>query len=163
MEERAKQAIAHTLEYEGGYVNDPSDPGGETNFGISKRSYPQLDIKNLTRDRAIKIYFDDFWQPGGCGLLVDDSLAGKVFDLSVNTGPRRAHVLLQEAVNHTSPAALNVDGKLGIDTVEACNGHPHPAHLLAELRLGAIAFYVDLAIKKKMQKFLAGWVRRALA
>ena len=46
---------------EGGYVNDPNDPGGETKYGISKRSYPSVDIRNLTKEQAKSIYFRDFW------------------------------------------------------------------------------------------------------
>ena len=58
-------AIPIVLENEGGYVNDPADPGGETKYGISKRSYPALDIKNLTVEQATAIYLRDFWQFGG--------------------------------------------------------------------------------------------------
>ncbi len=47
--------------WEGGYVNDPHDAGGETNMGISKRSYPDVDIKHLTREDAEEIYYRDFW------------------------------------------------------------------------------------------------------
>ena len=49
------EAIEHVLKFEGGYVNDPDDPGGETNFGISKRSYPDLDIAALTVADAVEI------------------------------------------------------------------------------------------------------------
>ena len=46
------EIIEVVLHHEGGYVNDPKDPGGETNFGIAKRSHPDVDIKNLTKDGA---------------------------------------------------------------------------------------------------------------
>lgn len=55
------EMIDVVLKFEGGYVNDPKDPGGETNFGISKRQYPNLDIKNLTKDQAKQIYFRDYY------------------------------------------------------------------------------------------------------
>ena len=45
--------IEVVLHHEGGYVNDPKDPGGETNFGIAKRSHPDVDIKNLTKEWEI--------------------------------------------------------------------------------------------------------------
>tara|TARA_Y100001951_G_C11296045_1_gene275706 strand:+ start:4160 stop:4333 length:174 start_codon:yes stop_codon:yes gene_type:complete len=45
-------SLEHVLLFEGGYVNDPRDPGGETRFGISKRSYPREDIRGMTRERA---------------------------------------------------------------------------------------------------------------
>ena len=54
-----KEIISKVLEHEGGYVNDPKDLGGETNFGITKRWYPDLDIKNLTKEDAIEIYKKD--------------------------------------------------------------------------------------------------------
>jgi lysozyme family protein len=78
-------AIGRLLGNEGGYVNDPRDPGGETNWGISKRSYPNLDIKALTRDQAIAIYQRDFW------LKVDadqmpDVLGFQALDFAVNSG-----------------------------------------------------------------------------
>jgi len=56
-------AFTRLLGHEGGYTNNPADPGGETNWGICKRSYPLLDIKNLTREQAAGIYYKDFWQP----------------------------------------------------------------------------------------------------
>lgn len=55
------EAFERTLGHEDGYVDDPRDPGGETKWGISKRSYPHLDIKNLTQDQAKGIYRTDFW------------------------------------------------------------------------------------------------------
>ena len=46
------QVIDRVLAHEGGYVNDPDDPGGETKYGISKKAYPKIDIKNLTKEEA---------------------------------------------------------------------------------------------------------------
>ena len=56
-------AIKVILKHEGGYVNDSDDPGGETNMGISKRAYPEIDIKRLTEAEATAIYYDDYWRP----------------------------------------------------------------------------------------------------
>ena len=55
------EIIEVVLEHEGGYVNDPTDLGGETNFGITKRFYPDVDIKNLTKEGAKEIYKRDYW------------------------------------------------------------------------------------------------------
>ena len=57
-----ERAVARLLGDEGGYVDNPADPGGETKFGITKREYPQVDIAALTRAEAIAIYFRDWWQ-----------------------------------------------------------------------------------------------------
>ena len=55
------EIIEVVLEHEGGYVNDPKDPGGETNFGIAKRSHSDVDIKNLTKEGAKEIYKEVYW------------------------------------------------------------------------------------------------------
>lgn len=84
---------------EGGYVDDPRDPGGETKFGISKRSYPALDIKNLTLDQARDIYLHDYWLKAGCDQLVDDAMAILIFDAAVNMGVDRAKQLSMKGPN----------------------------------------------------------------
>lgn len=83
------QALALVLKFEGGYVNDPDDPGGETKYGISKRSYPNVDIRNLTPELAGTIYQNDYWGPAGCAHLTP-GMAVVVFDSAVNVGVRRA-------------------------------------------------------------------------
>ena len=57
------RAVAHILQFEGGYTFNSHDPGGETHYGISKRVYPHVDIKNLTKQQAVDIYFNDYWKP----------------------------------------------------------------------------------------------------
>lgn len=89
-------AVERVLEHEGGYVNHPKDPGGETKYGISKRSYPTVDIKNLTREQAKAIYFRDFWVP--CGGDLHGFLKFQVFDAAVNHGIGNAVRMLQRAV-----------------------------------------------------------------
>jgi lysozyme family protein len=82
------------LEVEGGYVNDPHDPGGETKFGICKRSYPELDIKNLSIEKAMDIYKRNYWDP----LQLEDlpfSVAFVIFDTAINTGKETAIVLMK--------------------------------------------------------------------
>lgn len=84
--------------HEGGYVNDPNDPGGETNWGISKRSYPDLDIKNLTRAEAVAIYHRDFWDKVHADKLYP-SVAYQLLDFAVNSGPETAIRYYQKALN----------------------------------------------------------------
>ncbi len=84
-----EQALDFVLKWEGGYVFDPLDPGGETNFGISKRAYPMLDVKSLTREEAADIYRHDYWDKAGCEGL-SWPLDMVVFDTAVNLGVRRA-------------------------------------------------------------------------
>ena len=64
-----KDLIDGVLVREGGYVDHPSDPGGETKYGIAKRSHPKEDIKNLTKERAAEIYEKDYWIPSRASSL----------------------------------------------------------------------------------------------
>lgn len=91
------KVIDRVLGHEGGYVNDPTDPGGETHWGISKRSYPNVDIRNLTRNQAVAIYHRDFWTPVHAEDL-SDGAAHQLMDGAVNSGPREALRFLQRAV-----------------------------------------------------------------
>ena len=85
------------LSHEGGYVNDPSDPGGETQWGISRRSYPHVDVKVLTREGAKAIYKRDFWDRLKMGGM-HDGVAYQLFDFAVNSGIETAVRCLQRAV-----------------------------------------------------------------
>lgn len=97
---------------EGGYINNPRDPGGETNFGISKRSYPGEDIAGMTLERAKSIYRHDYWGPAGCD-AVPDSMKFHLFDTAVNQGVRTAVRVVQNAVGEVP------DGILGPLTLQA--------------------------------------------
>lgn len=97
------------LGHEGQYVNNPRDPGGETNWGISKRSYPNVDIKNLTRGQAREIYMRDFWLRINADKL-QDGVAYQLFDFAVNSGIETAVRYFQRAVGvaddgHWGPAS----------------------------------------------------------
>lgn len=83
--------------HEGGYVNNPLDPGGETNWGISKRSYPNIDIKNLTRNGAKEIYRVDFWNRIN-GDRLPDGVSYQLFDFAVNSGIEVAVRYFQRAL-----------------------------------------------------------------
>jgi lysozyme family protein len=90
-------AYDRVMGHEAGYVNDPNDPGGETKWGISKRSYPHLDIKSLTREDARAIYRRDFWQRIRADKLAD-GVAYQLFDFAVNSGIETAIRYLQRAL-----------------------------------------------------------------
>jgi lysozyme family protein len=112
MSGRFDRRIAIILGWEGGYVNDPHDRGGETHFGISKRRYPMLDIAGLTLDEARAIYKADYWQPLRCDEL-PDGIDLLVLDIGVLQGPRAAAKCLQRA------AKVKDDGVIGPVTVAA--------------------------------------------
>lgn len=154
-------AIKLVLEHEGGYSNDPADPGGETNYGISKRSYPDEDITNLTQAKAIEIYRRDFWDKQWA-MIVSQELSTALLDASVNMGRTAAVKLLQKSVNKAyCRDLLEVDGIFGTKTLGAVNEASED--VLREFRASRALFYVDLAwVKPEMKKFLPGWIRRAV-
>lgn len=160
MDEKFLRAVETVLKHEGGYVNDPRDPGGETKYGISKRSYPSLDIANLTREQAVAIYKRDWWDRYGYGRIEDAAVATKVFDMSVNMGPATAHKILQKALNFLGHT-LVVDGILGTKTLDAVN-RTDPARLLQALKWHCAEHYYRLAESSPSNRtFLFGWLRRA--
>ena len=104
--------VKMVLDHEGGYVNHPSDPGGETKYGISKRAYPDVDIAELTEDDAADIYKRDYWDRiKGDDLSV--GVACVVMDYALNSGISRASKALQSVCGITNgdgiigPASLN--------------------------------------------------------
>lgn len=103
-------AVKLILKHEGGYVNHPSDPGGETKFGISKRAYPDVDIANLTEECAAELYRKDYWDRIK-GDELPYPIALCVFDTAVNSGVSRASRWLQETCNATP------DGIIGPNTI----------------------------------------------
>jgi len=91
-------ALKYTLQFEGGYVNDPDDRGSETNKGITKAVYdeyrtknslPIQSVKNISDKEVQDIYYKQYWLAAGCDKL-SDKLAIVVFDFSVNSGVSRA-------------------------------------------------------------------------
>ena len=155
-----EQAIERVLKHEGGYANDPDDPGGETKYGISKRQYPNLDIATLTLDQAKAIYRRDYWKYDG---ISDQAVASKLFDMAVNLGAFQAHRLLQRALNRIIAGPIVVDGEFGAKSLEGVNAAP-PTALLLELRAEQAVHYANLVMTRPvLGKFLLGWMRRAVA
>jgi lysozyme family protein len=141
--------------HEGGYVNDARDPGGETKYGISKRSYPGEDIKNLTLDRAKEIYKRDYWGPAGCD-AVPDGLKFDLFDMAVNSGVRPAVRTLQRAAGMKE---ADVDGVLGPRTLSAVQA-AQTVRLVARFNGARLAFMADLS---HWPAFSRGWAKRIAA
>lgn len=135
--------------FEGDYSNDPKDPGGETKFGISKRSYPHLDIKNLTRAQVKPIYLYDFWGPAGCA-AVPPALKYPLFDFAVNSGPKAAVRALQRRLG------VEADGIIGPVTLMEIALWPEKDLALA-FTLDRLVFMTGLANWKYHSK---GWARR---
>jgi lysozyme family protein len=154
------KAFDYLMMHEGGYSKDPKDAGGETKFGISKRSYPHLDIKNLTQDQARQIYFCDFWMKCKCEDVADENVAIKLFDLAVHAGIPQAVKLIQRALRAAGTQVVE-DGIIGPITLKAIN-EADSTDLLAALKSEAAVYYRLLAkANPSQQKFIEGWLNRA--
>jgi lysozyme family protein len=122
------EAFEYTMKEEtsgrkdGGYTNDPDDPGGETKWGFSKRYNPDLDIKNLTKERAKQLAFERYWKKYKCDKIDPAAIAIKYFDTIFSMGETGVW-LLQEAIRRveTPPGVVQVDGKIGPLTLGAVN------------------------------------------
>lgn len=142
-------AINRLLDSEGGYVNNPADPGGETKFGISKRSYPQLDIAALTRDQAIEIYRRDFWNPIG-GDALPRGVGYQLLAFAVNSGISTAIRALQRSVGVAD------DGHFGPVSMAALQAST--AHDVVMLVIAERLFFMTGA--SAWPTFGRGWARR---
>ena len=150
--------IEVVLHHEGGYVNDPKDPGGETNFGVAKRSHPDVDIKNLTKDGAKEIYKEHYWDKNKVESLPEE-LRHIYFDMCVNQGKSRGVKIIQRAAN-AKGAGLKVDGGLGPKTIKAISDSNVE---LQRVRAYRIKYYADLVTRKPdLERFYFGWFKRGL-
>ena len=150
-------AFGKVLQHEGGYVDDPNDPGGETKYGISKRQYPDVDIRNLTHQQAGRIYRRDYWEKVKGDDIKPQYVAENLFDFAVNAGVPRAVRTLQRILD------VDVDGHFGPQTLRAVN-QADGQKLNLRLALARIDYYNELARKKSaMRPYLIGWTKRALA
>ncbi|WP_297369531.1 glycoside hydrolase family 108 protein [Acidocella sp.] len=158
------RCIAFTLDFEGGYSNNPADPGnwtggavgrGElrgTKFGISAAAYPALDIAALTQPEAEALYRADFYIPLE-GDALPPAIAMVAFDAAVNAGPRRAVVWLQQACD------LLADGVLGPETLRALT----TGDAQATAREALVRRLAAQAGAPGWSNFGLGWTRRVLA
>lgn len=163
-------SLAITLPLEGGYVNDPKDPGGETNHGITMATFrvtahPLLGIeptsdnlKALAPAQAGIIYRANYWNIIRGDDLSFQPLANNVFDFYVNAGTH-AVTLLQNVVNTlgASPAVV-ITGVVGQQTLAALAELP-PPDVYAGFKQGRIDYYTRLGVK--YPRFLKGWLKRA--
>jgi len=154
--------IERVLKHEGGWVNHPTDPGGETNLGITwaalRRAQAKgivpadVTIRSLKKEHAIAIYYEDYYKP--YEWIASDALRFQVFDAAVNSGHSRAVGWLQRALG------VAVDGVAGPVTKAAAQDHYYK-ELVAELALKFIANRVDfLNDLTGFDAFGRGWTQR---
>jgi len=159
------RAAERLLADEGGYVNDPADPGGETKFGIARRFHPELDIRNLTRDAAIEIYFREWWRKFSYSDL-PEQIAAMMIAIAPLIGPANAAVCLQRAcrANHQP---VSETGFLGPQTRNICRtlAAQNCDALLAAFRSEVAGWFRVKAASERDTgaggNFIKGWLNRA--
>ena len=148
-----KKCMPVILRNEGGYVWNINDPGGETNFGIAKKFYPNEDIKNMTIPRATYLYYRDYWLPMNLKGFKNEELVLQVFDFGINAGIRRSIKLLQRLVGVID------DGFVGPITTKIINDQD--SDIVKKFKNRRRIYYMNLAAQKpKLEVFLRGWLRR---
>lgn len=160
-----KNAFKELIGIEGGYVNDPTDRGGETKYGISKRSYPNVDIKNLTLEKAQEIYYKDFWVALSLDSIQEYYVALELFDTSVNMGQGVAARFLQKGLNlmnrnQRNFPDLKVDGAIGPKTIAAYQ-KVDDGILLKVLNGLQFCRYKEICeYDPSQERFFNGWMQR---
>ncbi len=171
MTPRFLRAVEFIFEHEGGYNDIKGDAGGATSFGVSLRYLQSikddingdgivnwLDVKSLTKGDAEEIYYNNFWKT--IYEQMPDRIGEKVFDVSVNAGSTRAHIILQKAIN-LQGFKLSTDGAIGKATMDAlakCDADK----LIHDYCAIQLKFYTDIVASKPEQvKFLKGWTNRS--
>ena len=162
-------ALRITLAFEGGYCNNPDDPGGETNRGITMRVFQtaaqpllriaptRANLQALTPEQAGILYRALYWTPILGDEIAHQALAEIVFDFYVNSGTH-ASSLLQSVVNAMgAKPALLVDGVLGTATLRALQVLPLD-EVYQRYKEGRAAYYRSLG--ERFPGFVNGWLRR---
>jgi lysozyme family protein len=149
-----KECLELVLKSEGGWVNNPKDPGGETNLGVTKAvweeyvGHPIKTMKDLTKDDVAPMYELKYWRPCYCEVL-PRGLDFVVFSMGVNAGTGRSVKLLQQSLGCVP------DGVIGPRTRELISSS-NGANLIAKFSETRREYYRSLA--KPM--FEKGWLNR---
>lgn len=156
-------AVNRTLLAEGGFCNVPGDPGGATKYGITKASYPSLDIANLTQPQAVAIYKRDYWDRMDLDDVENKYVAAEVFDTAVNCGIGRAALIAQRACRYLG-AHIDVDGVVGPFTRSTLNqlARKNAFALVMALNMFQGIWYatIEEANPQAFEQFSAGWMQR---
>lgn len=170
-----KQAFDKTIATEGGYVNDPDDPGGETYKGVARKihskwrgwtiidmqkrqsGFPAILDTNIELHAEILSFYEvNFWDRLNADQIDSQEVAESIFDFAVNAGVATSATLAQMI------AGCNTDGIIGPDSIKAINAF-NPEHFLAAFTVAKIARYVNIVKKRPTsRKYFYGWVIRAL-
>jgi len=159
MKDNYQHCLEMILHHEGGYVNHPKDPGGETNLGITKRVYEDFggtkDMKDLTVEDAAPIYEKNYWNRLKCD-DIPNGLDLCVFDFGVNAGTGRSAKYLQTLIGTVA------DGGIGPNTLKALEAYVQVEGLAATIdtyQSNRQKYYEKLST---FETFGRGWTRRVV-
>ncbi|MDB4809869.1 hypothetical protein OAH34_01595 [bacterium] len=157
MQENYDKCLKAILHHEGGYVNHPKDPGGETNLGVTKRVYEEFggtkDMKELTVEDVAPIYKKGYWDK----MKGDDLPSGLdlcVFDFGVNAGPGRSAKYLQTMIGTVADGGIGPNTLKAVDAYVEEHGIEKAVENFQEARQG---YYEKLST---FDTFGKGWTRR---
>lgn len=165
------EMIINVLKHEGGYVNDPADKGGATNLGVTQatlsaylgRKASIQEVKDLTRDVVAKIYKQNYYLKPKIDQL-PELIQPIVFDIGVNSGPKKGIRMLQEVLNANGFQTGAPDGAIGPNTIKQATAAVEKlgnnlVNLMVDRRK---AFYQAIIDKNPSQaRFRKGWMARA--
>ena len=156
-EARFQAFTDEVIRIEGGYVNDPDDPGGETKYGITKRlatshGYHKRMI-DMSKDEAKEIYRKSFWNNSLAASIMNDA-AFNIYLLSIHSGNKQATLIIQRAVG------VHDDGIAGVATMNAIS-NASESLLIEALCYRTLDFYVIISPKTRY-KYIQGWRNRLL-
>jgi len=176
------EALNLILQNEGGYVNDPDDPGGETYKGIARKMWPEwlgwdiidilkkqgsfpratiapdeIEIDQQLQYEVKSFYYQNFWSKIKGDSIVNQSVAESIVDFAINAGIGTSIELAQKVVG------ADVDGSIGSNTLTAINQF-NPDHFIAAFAVEKIRRYIQIIAKRPAsKKYFTGWVIRAVS
>lgn len=176
-----RQLAEEIVAREGGFVNDPADPGGATNFGVTIHTMRRLgldltgdgqvteaDVRALTRDQAVEIFLEHYWRRPGIAAL-PEVLQPTVFDMQVNAGSNAIR-LLQKLLNDMGQDVA-VDGAIGPQTIRAAHAAAAaaPRHIADAYGIARRDYYYAIGDRRPASRRFArrqdggkgGWILRA--
>ncbi len=176
-----RQIAEEIVAREGGYVNDPDDPGGPTNHGVTIHTLRRLgldltrdgridarDVQALSRDQAVEIFLTHYFTGPGIGAL-PESLQPSVFDMYVNAGSNAVRLLQGLVTEMGFPC--DADGVIGPQTLRAVHAahDAAPGHIVDAYGIARRNYYYDLAERRPASRKYArrrdggkgGWILRA--
>jgi lysozyme family protein len=173
VEDVALRLINEAIEREGGYVNHPNDPGGETNWGITigtaRANGYTGSMKSLSRRQAVEIYYSQYWlKPGLDKVFATGAIltAAELFDTGINMGPAWAGRFLQDGLNVLEGVGIPVDGQIGPKTLGALRAYINKRRVEGDKVLAKLLdcfqgdrYAVLVRNNERNRSFIFGWLR----